>query len=64
MIAVDTNILVCAHRAESPFHTAAYACVKALAEGQKAWGIPLSCIHAFLAVVTNLKIFQLPSTYE
>lgn len=63
MIAVDTNILVYAHRADSAFHAVAFACVKALAEGQKAWGIPVSCIHEFLAVVTNPKIFQPPSTY-
>ncbi|MES1208696.1 MAG: hypothetical protein ABUS79_22385 [Pseudomonadota bacterium] len=28
MIAVDTNILVYAHRRESPFHEAAAACVR------------------------------------
>ena len=33
MIAVDKNILVYAHRAESAFHTVAYACVQGLAEG-------------------------------
>ena len=62
MIAVDTNILVYAHRAESAFFTQAYDCVKALAEGSKPWGIPVSCLHEFLAVVTNPKIFSPAST--
>jgi toxin-antitoxin system PIN domain toxin len=58
MIAVDTNILVYAHRAEAPFHQAAYACIKDLAEGTQPWGIPVSCLHEFLAVVTNPKVFK------
>jgi len=57
MIAVDTNILVYAHRAEMPFHGAAFACLKSLAEGRAAWGIPVTCLHEFLAVVTNAKVF-------
>jgi uncharacterized protein len=64
MIAVDTNILVYAHRAESVFFTQAYGCIKSLAEGRQAWGIPVSCLHEFLAVVTNPKIFNPVSTYE
>lgn len=62
MIAVDTNILVYAHRAESVFFAQAYECVKALAEGRQPWGIPVSCLHEFLAVVTNPKIFSPAST--
>ncbi len=58
MIAVDTNILVYAHRVEAPFHEAAHVCVKGLAEGAQAWGIPVSCLHEFLAVVTNPKVFK------
>ena len=62
MIAVDTNVLVYAHRAESAFFDRAYACLKSLAEGQQRWGIPVSCLHEFLAVVTNPKIFNPAST--
>jgi uncharacterized protein len=64
MIAVDTNVLVYAHRAESAFHTAAYACLQQLAEGGQPWGLPVSCLHEFLAVVTNPKIFSPASSYE
>jgi uncharacterized protein len=64
MIAVDTNVLVYAHRAETAFHAQAFECVKSLAEGSQAWGIPVSCLHEFLAVVTNRKIFRPASSYE
>jgi uncharacterized protein len=62
MIAVDTNVLVYAHRGESPFHAQAYACMRSLAEGSRRWGIPVSCLHEFMAVVTNSKVFRPPSS--
>ncbi len=62
MIAVDTNILVYAHRAETPFHASAYECLRGLAEGGQPWGIPVACVHEFLAVVTNPKVFAPAST--
>jgi uncharacterized protein len=64
MIAVDTNILVYAHRAETPFHDQAFECVRSLAEGAKPWGIPVACLHEFLSISTNSKIFSPASTYE
>ncbi len=64
MIAVDTNILVYAHRAESVFHTQAFECLKQLAEGSRPWGLPVSCLHEFLAVVTHPKIFKPASSQE
>jgi uncharacterized protein len=64
MIAVDTNVLVYAHRVESPFHSQAFACLQSLAEGAQPWGIPVSCLHEFLSVVTNPKIFNPASTTD
>jgi uncharacterized protein len=64
MIAVDTNVLVYAHRGESDFHAQAFGCLKSLAEGGQRWGIPVSCLHEFLAVVTNAKIFSPASTFD
>lgn len=58
MIAVDTNILVYAHRAEAPLHSQAMACLRGLAEGAEPWGIPVSCLHEFLAVVTSAHVFR------
>ena len=64
MIAVDTNILVYAHRAESAFHSAAYVGIQSLAEGAKPWGIPVACLHEFLSIVTNSRVFNPASTCE
>ena len=64
MIAVDTNILVYAHRKESEFYDAAVSCMVTLAEGAQPWGIPVSCLHEFLAVVTNPKVFSPASTTD
>lgn len=58
MIAVDTNILVYAHRSDLPFHEAARRLVEALATGSVRWAVPWPCIHEFLAVVTNGRVFR------
>lgn len=64
MIAVDTNILVYAHRAESPWHDRASARVQELAEGASDWAIPWPCIHEFLAIVTHPRIYSPPTPLE
>lgn len=64
MIAVDTNILVYAHREESPWHQAAYTLIADLAEGRAAWAIPWPCLHEFLAIVTHPQIYSPPSPLE
>jgi toxin-antitoxin system PIN domain toxin len=61
MIAVDTNILVYAHREDSPFHNAARLRLQALAEGAAPWAIPWPCLHEFLAIVTHPRIFRPPT---
>lgn len=61
MIAVDTNVLVYAHREDSPWHSQAYACVAQLAEGDEAWAIAWPCLHEFLAIVTHPRIYAPPT---
>lgn len=61
MIAVDSNILVYAHREESEWHATAYAKLAALAEGRNVWAIPWPCIHEFLAIVTHPRIYAPPT---
>ena len=61
MIAVDTNVLVHAHRRDSEFHDAAAKAVRGLAEGRAPWAIPWPCVHEFLAIVTHPRIFKKPS---
>ena len=64
MIAVDTNILVYVHREDSPWHEAAYARLRELAEGREAWAVPWPCLHEFLAIVTHPQIYDPPSPLE
>lgn len=61
MIAVDTNILVYAHRAESAWYEAALAKITELAEGRSPWAIAWPCIHEFLAIVTHPRIYSPPT---
>ncbi len=58
MIAVDTNILVYAHRRESRHHARAAGVVRALAEGRDRWAIPWPCVYEFFSVVTNPRIWK------
>lgn len=61
MTAVDTNLLVYAHREESPWHETALRVLKSLAEGTSPWAIPWPCVHEFLAIVTHPRIYR-PAT--
>ena len=61
MIAVDTNLLVYAHREDSPWHEAAHTRIRDLAEGRAAWAIPWPCLHEFLAIVTHPRIYSPPT---
>ena len=61
MIALDTTILVYSVRQDSPWHGAALACVRRLAEGAATWVIPWPCVHEYLAVVTHPKICRPPT---
>lgn len=64
MIAVDTNLLVSAHREDSPWHASAASRIAALAEGKAAWAIAWPCLHEFLAVVTHPRIFDPPTPLD
>lgn len=61
MIAVDTNLLVHAHRRDSEWHDTAAAVIRGLAEGRAVWAIPWPCVHEFLAIVTHPRIFSPPT---
>ena len=64
MIAIDTNILVYAHREESPFHEKALACITELAEGRASWSILWPCVHEFFSIVTHPRIYDPPSPIQ
>ena len=61
MIAVDTNILVYAHRPETAFHRAASESMRGLAEGTSNWSIPWPCVHEFVATVTRPSFWTDPT---
>jgi len=64
VIAVDTNILVYAHRQELPRHKHALQWLRRLAEGKSPWGLPVFCMGEFLRVVTHPRVFHPPSTID
>lgn len=64
MRVVDTNILVYAHREEMPFHDRAQAVLKSLSESAHPWAVPWPSFHEFLAVVTNPRIFNIPTSMQ
>lgn len=64
MIAVDTNVLVYAHREEFPLHRAAARRLQQLAEGSALWGLPVFCVGEFVRVVTHPRVLVPPSRLE
>jgi toxin-antitoxin system PIN domain toxin len=64
MIALDTNILVYAHRRDSPFHAPALDTLARLGNGTAPWAIPWPCLHEFLSVVTHPRIYNPPTSIE
>jgi toxin-antitoxin system PIN domain toxin len=61
VIALDTNILVYAHRRDSQWFGAASTRVRELAESGSIWGIPWPCVQEFLAIVTHPRIYKPPT---
>jgi toxin-antitoxin system PIN domain toxin len=62
VIAVDTNVLVAAHRSDAPRHDRALLWLRSLSQGAEPWGIPVFCISEFVRVVTHRRVFDPPST--
>jgi len=58
VLAVDTNVLVYAHRRESRDHAMAKALVSRLAEGTDPWSIAWPSVCEFFSVVTNRRIWK------
>jgi uncharacterized protein len=62
MIAIDTNLLVYAHRKDTEEHARAKAVVASLSEGLASFGIPYHCLLEFFGIVTHRRIYLPPST--
>ncbi len=61
MIALDTNLLVYAHREDSGWHGLARACLDNLASSPASWALPWPCVHEFYAIVTHPRIYDPPT---
>ena len=62
MVAVDTNLLVYAHREEyGEVHAAASALLRPFVEGRDVWAIPWPCAHEFISTVTHPRVFAKPT---
>jgi len=64
MIAVDTNLLVYAHREDSPFHQRALGCIESLANNRTPWAIPWPCVHEFYSIVTHPRVYDPPTPID
>jgi toxin-antitoxin system PIN domain toxin len=61
MILTDVNVLVYAHRADAPGHSAYQKWLEALINGDQAYGVSALVISGFLRVVTHPRVFNPPS---
>lgn len=64
MIAIDTNLLVYAHRPEMPFYERTREVLVAAVGGAETVAVPWPCAHEFLAVVSNPRIFRDPTPLD
>jgi uncharacterized protein len=64
VIALDTNVLIYAHRAEMPLHEPARRRLQALAEGREPFALPLFVIGEFVRVVTHPRAFKPPTPLD
>jgi toxin-antitoxin system PIN domain toxin len=58
----DVNVLVYAHREETPVHNRYAAWLKRLADGAEPFALSELVLHGFVRVATNRRIFDPPST--
>lgn len=62
MIAIETNILVYAHRPEMPLHERAKRLLEETVSNGLRYGLPMHCLVEFSGVVRHSKVFQVPSS--
>jgi hypothetical protein len=64
VVAIDTNILVAAHRRGVPHHQDALALISRLAEDEVPFALFWPSLYEFLRVVTHHRVFDPPSTVQ
>lgn len=64
MVLTDVNVLVHAHRRDSPQHAVCRPAVEAMLASDQAYGVSELVLSAFVRIVTHPKIFNPPSTLD
>jgi toxin-antitoxin system PIN domain toxin len=64
LIAIDTNLLIYAHRTGVPEHSAARKAIERASHDPRGIGISLPCIAEFLSIVTHPLAAGVPSMPE
>ena len=62
--APDVNVLICAHRAESPDHERYAEWLRALAESDQPFAVSELGCSAFVRIVTHTKIWAEPTSID
>jgi uncharacterized protein len=64
VIAVDSNLLIYAHRFEVEWNEEAFNALRGLAESHRPWAIPFPCLHEFIRNVTDSRIYAHPTPLD
>jgi uncharacterized protein len=64
VIAVDSNLLIYAHRYGNDWNESAFELLRELSESGRRWAIPYPCIHEFLRNVTDPRIYDDPTPLD
>ena len=64
MVLPDVNVLVYAHRADLPGHAVCRRWLEAVLNGPEAFGVAEAVLASFLRIVTQPRIFEVPSKLE
>jgi len=64
VIALDSNLLIYAHRRDNEAYASARAQLEELATGRALWAIPYPCVHEFIRNVTDPRIYADPTPLD
>ena len=64
VIAIDTNLLIFAHRASAGLHPGALRALRRAVRDREGWGFPLPVVSEFWRVVTNPQLPGGASTFS
>ena len=64
MIAIDSNILIYAHRQDSKWHKPALRSIESLITQSGFWAITWPSVHEFISIATHPRVYSPPSTLQ